>query len=273
MVQLTYYPRPNDEPQQRDQEITTHHPDALWHGYTLSDIHHLTRYVIKADRWNTAADVTDRADAVSFGIVEHLCLAADPPDRNTLLRVGFDASDRHVNQEMRHLGYAWNERGRSTGAADGFTRYWTPAHTPSPEHRVIDRVALSQIWPRLTRREQQAFNALAATGSYDLAAQTLGISTASLRVRICHARRHFLTLWHHGETPSTPWRAGTHDQPRPAEYKGKARLTVSQVEALRARYHGGERLRRLAVEAGVAVQTLSQLLRGDRRPAPDPEVR
>jgi hypothetical protein len=93
--------------------------------------------------------------------------------------------------------------------ARGFCRYWDDyLHhgAPSPEALLIDPLALAQIWPQLTLREQQALHALAETGSYDAAAAAIGISRDHFSSLLSRARHHFLTLWHEHERPSGLWR-------------------------------------------------------------------
>ena len=54
-------------------------------------------------------------------------------------------------------------------------------------------------------------------------------------------------------------------------FAGKDRLTVSQVESVRDRYTAGEAtLTAMAAEYGVSGPTLSALVRGRHKPAPDP---
>ncbi|WP_018386409.1 helix-turn-helix transcriptional regulator [Wenjunlia vitaminophila] len=240
------------------------------HGYTLTDLHHLTQTVLRLDRWHTATDVTDRYDAVWHALAEHLCTADEAPTRRALISVGIRASDRHVHGEMRHRGWSADHPGHGSHTAPGYQRFWFAAHTPSPEDGVVDRIALAQVWPLLTPRQQQALTALAAYGTYQAAAHAIGASPRTFTSIVAGARRRFYRWWHQGETaPTRPWRKDKRIS-APTDSSGKPRLTVSQVEVLRDRVQGGERLRAVAADAGVPVSTLSALLRGTRRPAPDP---
>lgn len=238
------------------------------HGYTIADLDHLTHTVLRLDRWHTAGYQDDRFDAVWHALAEHLCTTPTAPTRREMITVGIRASDSHVNTEMHHHGRTYTSDG--TAEMPGFARFWFAAHAPSPEHRIVERSAAAQIWPLLTPRQQEALHALACHGDYQMAAVAIGASYKTFTSLIQGARRRFYRWWHEGETPPTrPWRKDKRTSP-PVDTKGKPRLTVSQVEALRARYEGGERLRKVAADAGVPVSTLSALLRGTRTPAPDP---
>lgn len=244
-------------------------PRQPLHGYTAADIDSITRTTISVDRWR-AGDVDERAAAIRFAIIEYLCVTTETPTRRELVSVGTRASDRHVVREMHHHGWDIDNIAAGPGAMTGFQRYWQGGPPPSPEH-IINRQAREQIWPLLTARQQQALEALGDTGDYAQAAAALGIADATFRVLISSGRRRFLTWWHEGETPSRLWRTDRHLYSRDGVWRGTRRLTVSDVEGLRDRYHqkDGPTLAVLAAEAGVHKSTLSALLSGRTRPAPD----
>ncbi|MFG3390613.1 hypothetical protein [Streptomyces rochei] len=175
------------------------------HGYTLDDLHHLSRHVIHSDRWHTASDIEDRYDAAWHAIVEYLLTVTEPPSRQDLFQAGRRGRDQSVRQNQQAHGF--NHHQPSTGTRPRFESYWlsTAAHTPSHEDRIIDRHALAQIWPRLTPRQQQALTALATTGDYHRAATLLRVTPGTFNVLISRARRRFLALWHEGEQPSRVW--------------------------------------------------------------------
>lgn len=238
------------------------------HGYTIDDIQHLARLVLRMDRWHTAGDIDDRYDAVRFAIVEHLLTAKTPPTRGELLRAGTTASDQTVRDSMRTHG----RDTRTTGQAmPMFLRYWNTAPTASPENPVVERQALAQIWPRLRLSEQKALEALAATGDYQQAAAACGVTHATFTVLISTARRRFLRCWHEHETPSRIWRTDRRVNSRTGrDHLGRPRLTARQVDSYRARYLNGETLRSLAGECGLSATGLSRLINGKTKPAPDP---
>ncbi|MER5696054.1 hypothetical protein ACWDBO_30160 [Streptomyces mirabilis] len=199
------------------------HSDPALHGYTLDDLHHLSRHVVHSDRWYTAADIEDRYDTAWHAIVEHLLTATEPPTRRDLFQAGLRGSDQSVRQHQQAHGYNHHQPG--AGTRPRFERYWTTtaAHTPSPEDRVVDRRALAQIWPRLTPRQQQALTALAATDDYQQAAALLQVTPGTFHVLISKARQRFLALWHEGEQASRIWgtdrRVGSRTDTTPAATK------------------------------------------------------
>jgi DNA-directed RNA polymerase specialized sigma24 family protein len=199
------------------------HGDPTLHGYTLDDLHHLSRYVVHSDRWHTAGDIEDRYDTAWHAIVEHLLTAPEPPTRHDLFQAGLRGSDQAVRQRLQAHGYNHHQPG--TGTRPRFEGYWTTtaAPIPSPEDRVVDRHALAQIWPRLTPRQQQALTALAATDDYQQAAALLGVTPGTFNVLVSKARRRFLALWHEGEQPSHIWgtdrRVGSRTATTPAATK------------------------------------------------------
>jgi len=238
------------------------------HGYTAADIDNLARKTLAVDRWH-AGDIEERRAAVRFAIVEYLCTAGEQPTPRDLVTVGLRASDRHVTRELHHHGWDIDDLSAGAGAMVGFQRYWQASPSGSPERRIVEREALNQIWSQLTPRQQQALNTLAAAGDYAAAATALGIADGTFRVLISQARRRYLTWWHEGEQPSRTWRTDRHSYSRDGLWRGRRRLTVSEVNQLRARFHEGEKLAALASEAAVHKSTLSSLLSGRTKPAPD----
>jgi hypothetical protein len=235
----------------------------LRHGYTYDDIDQLTRAALHRDRWHTQA--SDRYDAAWHAIAEHLTAATDRPDGYTLIGVGMDASDTEVRQQMRSRGRDPQAAGR---AMPHWHRYWNPVLPASPEDQTVDVAALAQIWPKLAPRQRQVLTVLARVGDSHAAAEELGITDKAFRSRLAEARGRFLEWWHEGEAPSRLWRS-SHAAQRDGLCRGRQRLTVSQVDDLRARQYAGETVAALAVQAGVARTTLSRLLRGECRPASD----
>ncbi|MEU5298026.1 hypothetical protein [Streptomyces umbrinus] len=199
------------------------HTEPALHGYTLDDLHHLSRHVVHSDRWHTAGDIEDRYDAAWHAIVEHLLAACERPSRHDLFHAGRVGCDQSVRQRLQAHGY--NHHQPATGTRPSFERYWTTtaAHTPSPEDQIVDRRALWQIWPRLTPRQQQALEALAATDDYQKAAAALGVTPGTFHVLVSKARKRFLALWHEGEQPSRIWgtdrRVGSRTATTPAATK------------------------------------------------------
>jgi hypothetical protein len=238
------------------------------HGYTLHDLHDIALTVIRKDQW-LASDAPDRYAAVWHALAEHLCTSKEPPTRRDLISIGLRAGDRHVKEETHHHGKTF-DHGPGVKPMPGFERFWHASPTPSHETQIVERLACEQIWPLLAPRQREALDALALHGTYQAAAAAIGARPATFESLIRDARRRFYRWWHEGETaPRRPWRRDIRVRSRTDKH-GRPRLTESQVDALRARYDGGEKLRAVAADAGVPLSTLSALLRGTRRPAPDP---
>jgi DNA-directed RNA polymerase specialized sigma24 family protein len=241
---------------------STGDPHEIAWGYNLADLDQIARRAVYRayTKWG---DRTDRYQAAWSAIAEHLCTAETAPDLHDLTTVGWRAVNDAARTDARHWG-ADTETGR---LSTGYVRYWvTPGASPI-EERLVDRTALWQILPTLTPRQRQAVTALAATEDYDLAAAALGVSTNTLSAYLTDGRRRFYALWHEGEAPSGMWRL---DKRRWRRTERPGRITASQLDSIRARYHAGETQPGLAAEFGVARSTINRLLTGRSHPAPDP---
>lgn len=243
--------------------------EALWHGYSARAIDRLTRAALRLDRWSTQVD--ERAAAIRFGIIDHLATAEEPPSRLELINVGKAASDKHMIAELRTHGYDRTCPERGGGSAAGFVRYWEAAARTPFEERVVERVALAQVWPSLSLSQRQAVMALALSEGYEEAVEHLGVRRGTFAARLHHGRRAFAELWHEHETPRRVRRNEHSANQRALSVQGRRRLTVTEVDELRQRNLNGETLTALAAEAGCGAMTLSRLLRGLRQPAPDQE--
>lgn len=242
---------------------------AALYGYGLADIDRLTRLALRADRWYAAGDMDERFDTARHAIIDALLDAQDAPSRSDLIGAALRASDAAVREHMRTHGRDGAHGGRPMPA---FHRFWehAPHRGASPETRVVEVHALTQIWPRLTQAEQRALVALAQTDDYRLAAQMLGMRYGTFTTVLSDARRRFLRLWHEGEEPSGVWRTDRRSATRSGLYRGRARLTAEQVDVYRERHRRGETLRALAVEAGLSRPALGALVRGATKPAQVP---
>lgn len=242
------------------------------HGYSLAAIDRIvTLGIMRSYGWR-AGDVEERTAAARLAVIEHLYGACDPPTREDLVNTARAADHDHVGAEMREHGVQRAERGG--GVAPNFERYWWGAahNTPSHENGIVERVAVHQILPALTGAQRDAVDALADCQDYQLAAKALRIGASALDMRLASARARFGALWFEGETPQRRVRRDRRVWSRTGtDGSGRRRLTVSQVERVRERKHAGELVRDMAAELGVAPQTLHALLRGAKRPAPDPE--
>lgn len=239
------------------------------HGYTLRDIDAFTRTAFAISRWHTAADADERYAVMRLAIVEHILTAPETPTRSDLLRSATAAADAHVRAELHHHGWDTRNYAAGSGAMHRFQTYWSPPCRDPFADRVVDRVALTQIWPQIAPRHRDVLRILAATGDHGAAAEALGLTQSGYASRLRKARASARALWHEGETPRRMppdrrlfSRAGT-------DNFGRKCLTVSQVAELSARRHAGESVTALAVEVGYTRGALSMLLTGKNRAAPD----
>ncbi|MFP8944738.1 hypothetical protein ACLIYM_25345 [Streptomyces fenghuangensis] len=180
-------------------------------GWTLADLDLLARAVVSNNRtWWPAGDRDDQYAAAWHGIVEHLYTADEEPKRAELMEAGRRALAADVKATMRHHGTRRDTR--NDGSRYAVYWQWAGRTIPSPENRIVERLALEQILPALTPRQIAAVQALAAAGDYEEAARLFGSQTG-LKSQLMHGRRRFRELWHEGETPSAHWgvdrRAGT----------------------------------------------------------------
>ncbi|MFD9950808.1 helix-turn-helix domain-containing protein, partial [Nonomuraea sp. NPDC059022] len=164
------------------------------------------------------------------GILDELLAADRPPTRHTLIHAGREAIRRAVRHTYRLYGYAELSGYSGAESGSGFLRYWrtTTAHPTPLEDRVVERLALAQIWPTLTVRQQQALTYLAAhEGDYSRAAEAMGVTRANLSAHLGTARIRILQLWHQGEVPSRPW------------FEARPGAGTTAVQAIRARQTNG----------------------------------
>jgi hypothetical protein len=267
-------------------------PNAeLRHGYTLAEVTRLSVLAVRRQRWNQAADFSDRLEVAWHAIVEHIYTAAERPSERDVMYAGWRAIGEFVASDYQFRGH--NRQDRYAGVTAGFERYWWTAArpTPGPEERVTDRVALAQIWPLLRPLHRQVLTALAVHDDYGLAAAALGKSRKTFTTQVGQARQAFLKLWHEGESPSTSWgvdrrRTSTADKrtitnrtivsrqasrarylattstrPRPVRRPSPSRADLGITGAeLVCRYEGGQSIRELAVSLGWSYSVIQRRL-------------
>ncbi len=191
----------------RDGHQDQEQPEPYRYGYTLEEIDKLARTAV-AGKLTPGIDASDAYECAWFAIVETLytVTAAGPPWPGRLVWDAREALSRLVETERHHRGIS--QKGGAFGR--NFERYWDwhARPTTSPEEVVVDQLALQQVWPLLTEREQHAVTALAALGSNRAAAAALGCTIAAFDNRMSRARRRLLAAWYEHETPppARPWR-------------------------------------------------------------------
>ena len=206
------------------------------HGYTLADLHQLAKVSVNV-AYGQSMDYRDRYDAAWHAIAELLCSADQPPTRLELKNAGVRAVDRIVENDQRHRGF--NRRDPEAGLPR-FERYWALGRvTPSPEDAIVDRIALAQIWPRLSATHQRILLAYATYSDHALAAAAIDRNIRTYGSHLRHARAAYRALWHEHEIPSAMW--------------GQSRVRPGSRSATRVvAYRTVQRARRAAKAAGEA---------------------
>lgn len=166
------------------------------HGFSLRDLDRMTHAAAIADR-SRALDYADKMAIAWSAIAEALVAAAEPPDRQALVRVGWQAIYRTVRDDYRSHGR--NDDGE---VMPRFAMFWfSPVTHDSPENWIVEAVAVGQVLDTLTPIYRDAMVALAVHDDYLRAARSLGIEYKAFVARIGVARKRLLTLWHEGEAP------------------------------------------------------------------------
>jgi hypothetical protein len=242
---------------------------TVLHGYTVNHLNRITHIAVRRGFWHASGTIAEQLETAWGAIVEHLCSVDTAPSTVELLQVAHVAIAQSVRDELHHHGYVEKNLGAGRESMPAYQRYWHNGPTPSPETRVVERASLDQIWPTLRPSEREALAALAATGDYALAAKACGRTQGTFNVLVNTGRARFLQAWHEGEKPSKVWRPTRVHSRSGGASSGHRRLTVSQVEELRARWQDGATIRSLAKQAGVSECTLGALFHGKYRAAPD----
>jgi DNA-directed RNA polymerase specialized sigma24 family protein len=231
MAQLTYYVAPWDreadlDPEGENTKVrngTPRLPMQVRHGFTLAQLDRIAALATNTGR-TMAMHYQDRRDEAWSAIVEYLYAAETPPTGHELVEVGRKAIYQLIRSDRREQGFykehtLGSEMG--PGSSPKFQQFWEYLTRPSvsAEGPIVERLALAQILPRLTPRQQEAIHALAVADRYDQAAALIGMTQATFKSHIARGRHRFFELWHEGEIPSGPWgcdrRADRrHDKPR-----------------------------------------------------------
>lgn len=180
----------------------------LRHGYTLGTVNRLATGATKRDVWHQSLPFSERLEIAYSAMVEYLYITEERPTANELINAAWKATRRCVEDEWHTHGVS-----RANSVYDGaetmpcYQRYWSGhgGNTPSAEERVVERLALWQIWARLGPRQQELLLALAAHRDYGQAASHLNIKHSTFIKSVGAARRDFYRLWYEGEKPPRKW--------------------------------------------------------------------
>lgn len=183
---------------------------VLPHGFTAAEVERLAR-TAAAGSVGVRLDRGDAYEASWFAIVERLYTSDVAPQPGQLVARGRVALLELLCAETRTHGNSGQHARRLGGPSStdrGFGLFWDwfAQPTPSPERRIVESLALRQVWRALAPIHRATFAALATHETYPAAAEALGLSRKSFTMRVSRARQEFLALWHEHETPSGPWR-------------------------------------------------------------------
>jgi len=171
----------------------------LKHGYTLRDIDQMMHAAVIADR-TLALDYQTRRDIAWSAIAAELYEADEPPHRQALIRVGWQAIYAEVRTMNRTRGYADGHTDEYE-LRPRFLMFWGKHVEPSHEERVVERVAVHQVLAQLRPTYRDAIAALAVHDNYQSAAAAMGLRQGAFNFRIAHARKELVALWLEHETP------------------------------------------------------------------------
>lgn len=171
----------------------------LRHGYTISDLHQMTRAAVLADRSGAMAYV-DRWETAWSAIAIALYEAEHWPRRSSLIEAGWRAIYREVSDSRRHNGYRDREFDAGVGSAPRFARYWHADAAPWTD-ALLDRVAADQVHAGAAEKDRRVLAALAVYGDDRAAAAALGYTVGTFKGYVQAARKRWLARWYDWETP------------------------------------------------------------------------
>lgn len=178
------------------------------YGFTLADLQRIAASATRNTR-SMFGDFAERYAEAYGAMVEHLYASPEPLAEHDLYWAAQDGLRRQAAKDTSHRGIVRYEGGGTSepGTAPNFCIYWDAKRVESShEDRVVDRIALHQIWPALAPRQREVIGALAAFDDHEAARTALGdIPATAYRQAMALGRKRFLVLWHEGEMPSRIW--------------------------------------------------------------------
>lgn len=178
----------------------------------------------------------ERFEIAWEAIAEKFCSSGDlSPDE--LVQTGMDAIRGEYAELRHHHGIPKGFTSRDFTRRERYITYWYfhAGATRTHEDKIIDAIALKQIWRKLSASQQEAIAALARHGDIASAARSLGKSRTTVKIHVAQGRKRFFALWHEHEKPSRKWMA---DRPASPE---RRQLTIStNLRRRRKRLQGKE---------------------------------
>ena len=130
------------------------------HGFTLKQINGLSVQAAKLCNWVNGMEMTHRAVTTWSAIVEYLQLSYSRPEETELIATGWKEMKTQHYKDLQAHGLGGQDR---SVVSKAYTRYWTTESAPTHSHedRIVDTLAMAQIWPRLTSLQRDVLRALA----------------------------------------------------------------------------------------------------------------
>lgn len=182
-------------------------PDPVARGdlrqsFDLADIDRAARIAVSIIRY-MPGDYAERYELAWSAAAEHLAAADQPVTSRSLVEAATAAASQWVAASKSMWGVA---TGGDAGSAPRFITYWSDRAVGGHEDRLVESIALGQIWPQLTETQRQAITALAAhDGDLTAAAAAMGVGHRTFLGAVYRARVRYRELWHEGERPSGHW--------------------------------------------------------------------
>ncbi|MCW2920004.1 MAG: hypothetical protein JWN52_8072 [Actinomycetia bacterium] len=180
--------------------------EGLPGGWTFDDLTGMARHVARSTHW-LILDQDEAGDVAAAAMVERL-YQDPPPDRTELFRAARRAVGAANDEESSYCGLDRHmaRRGRDD-TPPRWARYWHGGRAlVSPfEERVIEEIAVVQVWRDLSPRHRETLDALVTQGNYEAARTLLGLSAGGWKKRLSAARLQARELWFWPEAPSRHW--------------------------------------------------------------------
>jgi DNA-directed RNA polymerase specialized sigma24 family protein len=202
-VQAIAHPR--NQPRQQDPSN-----EPLRFGLTFADLVGAARRAVKYDFGTRGFDYEDRYETAWFGVVECLYAASEPVEAYDLYIAGLDALRKMRSDDRRTRGFKNQDSYNGPGSAPGFVTYWLPPSTQTQTEagfaaRLVDEMAVRQVFALLTRPQREALLALALHSDYNTAARSLGLSLEAFAGRLKNARVTFFAAWYAPDPVPDGW--------------------------------------------------------------------
>lgn len=166
-------------------------------GFTMRDLHTATNIAMSRNVGWRCLGHADRYQAAWDGAITVL-YSDPPPEKITDLVIGgLQGLTSATRAQLRHHGVSTVDRSR---VGPRFATYWTVA-TDTAEERLVEAVALAQVWLALEETDRDTLAAKALIPHQAQASEALGVRPQTFSKRLKRARKNALELLF-GEEPA-----------------------------------------------------------------------